>query len=139
MEFIRSCIFPHQTLWRAPVRIHGAGGEHDCNCAVLDKVNEAIQTYFRKGTLTELTKEELEFLPYEVLKRSARREIHLVWDRLSDHAQLHLQDHRICEKHPVPESADQLDGPRPLIIDCWYCRAERESEEAKAKDDNIKF
>lgn len=77
-----------------------------------------------KRDILNLTTEQLQFIPKVILIRHYNSYIHDLWDKLPEHikADSEIQHYQRCLKHyNQPESDTHIDGPAPLIKDCFLC------------------
>jgi hypothetical protein len=76
------------------------------------------------NTISELTVEQLQFIPKIILLREFGNHIDYLWDKLPEHIKRdpEVYSYRRCLKH-YNQTTQQLhiDGPGPLIKDCCKC------------------
>ena len=75
----------------------------------------------------ELTTEQLQFIPKIVLLQYFGRYVELLWDKLPERIKTdsEVQQYRRCPEHyNRPSSRDHIDGPAPMIKDCYVCHPE---------------
>lgn len=81
------------------------------------------------ANICDLSAEQLEFVPKTVLLRVCGDYIHHVWDKLPEHikSDLEVQTYRRCYEHyNQPWQQTHIDGPAPMIKDCYVCQERRQ-------------
>lgn len=75
--------------------------------------------------ICELSAEQLQFIPKAILLKVCGAFVHIVWDKLPEHirADLEVQTYRRCYEHyNQPWQRTHIDGPAPMIKDCYECQ-----------------
>ena len=84
-----------------------------------------ISKIHRDGnSLRNLTRAELAILPASFIEHYVRHDIHYVWDLLPDSftSNPDMSKYRRCLVHyNLPVSKIHIDGPPPMIKDCYIC------------------
>lgn len=89
-------------------------------------MNAVIVKFYNNGnSLLGLTKEELAVLPHAIIENFGQRDIHYVWNNLPDSFTSNpaMLKYKRCLKHyNLPTSSVHIDGPAPMIKDCYICK-----------------
>lgn len=75
--------------------------------------------------ICELSAEQLQFIPKAILLKVCGAFVHIVWDKLPEHirADLEVQTYRRCYEHyNQPWQRTHIDGPAPMIKNCYECQ-----------------
>jgi hypothetical protein len=90
----------------------------------IKKMNESLQIFFKTNSLIGMSKNELSYLPKELIIGCASQQIPYVWSKLSTKLQedSDITKYLFCTEHyQTAESNDVNDGPAPRRIFCCYC------------------
>lgn len=90
--------------------------------------SEAIASYAENGSLHEMPKNLIQYLPLGFLSNYASKDVEHGWHLLPNLAKksLSVACCRRCRRHfsHRGESRTDFDGPNPMIKDCKMCRME---------------
>lgn len=95
------------------------------------KMLQSLRVYRQVGGLLNMTREQLENMPKEVMISLAPNEIALIWDKLPDSLKNDgdMLEYRFCYEHyssgsseDSNEERDEGDGPIPRKLYCCYCK-----------------
>lgn len=88
-------------------------------------MDNVIKKFYSEGnSLRNLTKAELAILPPSFIEFFGQRDIHYVWDKLPDSftSNPNMAKYKLCLKHyNLPTSKIHIDGPAPMVKDCYIC------------------
>lgn len=88
----------------------------------------SLQVFWKKRSLTKMSRREISNLPKEVILACAADEIALIWGKLPEHLQndTDILKYQYCQEHyhnnTQKSSGDVIDGPPPRRIFCCYCQ-----------------
>lgn len=94
----------------------------------IKNMGQTLIAYSRLRTLTKMSRQQLAYMPKEVLIGCAANEIALVWDMLPEDLRNDsvVSKYQHCMEHygentDDSEDSDANDGPIPRKIFCCYC------------------
>lgn len=95
----------------------------------LKKNSVALRAFQKCGGLLGMSREELKYMPKEVMIACAADEIAYVWDKLPEKLRndIDVLKYQYCLKHynnNVRVDGDTIDGPPPRRLFCCYCNIE---------------
>lgn len=93
------------------------------------KMLQSLKVYRQVGGLQNMTREQLENMPKEVMISLAPNQIALIWDKLPDRLKndCDMLNYRFCYEHysidyDSNEERDVGDCPIPRKLYCCYCK-----------------
>jgi hypothetical protein len=88
------------------------------------KMSASLKAFQRCGGLLNMSREELENMPKEVMLATAVNEIAHVWHKLPKHLQndVDMMKYSYCKEHEHCGGSDVIDGPPPRRLFCCYCQ-----------------
>lgn len=89
------------------------------------KMALSLKVYYRHGSLLELTSEQLENMPKEVMITCKPNEIALVWDKLPEHMKNDidiLKYQYSSEQYNNLYEEEESDVSTPRKLYCCYCK-----------------
>ena len=75
--------------------------------------------------ILNLTSEQLQYIPKIILLKQFGRYVERLWDKLPEYikADSEVQTYRRCFEHyNRPWQRTHIDGPAPMIKDCYECQ-----------------
>lgn len=90
----------------------------------IKNMSNSMQVFFQSGSLLNMTKDELVYMPKEVIINCAFREIPFIWSKLPKHLQedADILNYLFCTEHQQRENGDVNDGPPKRKLFCCYCK-----------------
>ena len=89
----------------------------------MEQIDKVLLKLSEAECLSELTKEELAFVPTHILLKF-ERELASIWDLLPDRftTMFNKEDFLPCKEHFNLPGCTHVDSPFPLVINCHLCQ-----------------